>query len=88
MILIYHYNESEDRYELKRDFQVKHSIMGLLSFNLTLNCSNDLIILTLNGIHVFQYDPDFVINLINQKRLGSSSSSSSGTEQSPLSTKL
>ena len=67
VILMYFYNECENKYELRRDFSVKHSIMGLLTCNLTMNCSNDLIILTLNGVHICQYDPNYVINLINQK---------------------
>ena len=66
-ILIYCYNEFDERYELRRDIMLKHSIMGLLTCNLTLNCTNDLIILTLNGIHIWQYEPDVINNLINQK---------------------
>ena len=66
-ILMFCYNESEGKYELKRDVSFKHSVIGLLTSNLTMNCANDLVILTLNGIHIWQYEPEYVINLINTR---------------------
>lgn len=67
-LLIYIYNEYQDQYEFKREIQFKHSIMGLLTCNdFTLNCTNDLVVFTLNGISIWQYEPDIIINLINQK---------------------
>ena len=55
------------RYELKRELLFKHSILGLKASKLTGNGAFDLAVLTLNGISIWQYDPESVVELINQK---------------------
>ena len=55
------------RYELKRELLFKHSILGLKACKLTNNGAYDLAVLTLNGISIWQYDPESLIELINQK---------------------
>ena len=63
-------------YELKREIQFKHSILGLSPTLLSNNGAQDLVILTLNGVSVWQYDPDKIIELIHarldQKEVSSS----------------
>lgn len=53
-------------YELKREIVFKHSVLGLLTGLLSNNGAVDLIILTLNGISVWQYDPEKIIDLANK----------------------
>ncbi len=55
------------RYELKREYSFKHSIMGLCKAQISINGAYYLVILTLNGLSVWQYDPDRIADLINQK---------------------
>lgn len=55
------------RYELKRELLFKHAILGLQVCKLTNNGAYDLAVLTLNGVSIWQYDPDSVVELINQK---------------------
>lgn len=53
-------------YELKREITFKHSILGLQVGLISNNGALDLIILTLNGVSVWQYDPEKVIDLVNK----------------------
>lgn len=53
-------------YEFKREIVFKHSVLGLLTGLVSNNGALDLIILTLNGISVWQYDPEKVIELANK----------------------
>ena len=53
-------------YELKREIYLKNSILGLSTGLLSNNGALDLIVFTLNGISVWQYDPDKVIDLVNK----------------------
>jgi hypothetical protein len=55
------------RYELKKEIPFKHSILGLELTKLSNNGAYDIVVLTLNGISVWQYDPERLIELINQK---------------------
>ncbi len=54
-------------YEMRREIYLKHSIMGLTSSLLSNNGSKDLVILTLNGVSVWQYEPSKIIDIINKK---------------------
>lgn len=54
-------------YELRRELHLKHSVLGLASCSLTNNGALDLAILTLNGISVWQYDPEKIIEYVNRK---------------------
>jgi hypothetical protein len=54
-------------YELKREIQFKHSILGLAATLLSNNGAYDLVILTLNGISIWQYDPDKLIELLHAR---------------------
>ena len=73
-------------YELKREIQFKHSILGLAVTFLSNNGAYDLVILTLNGISVWQYDPDKLIELLHArielKEKKSSEDIASSTKQS------
>lgn len=53
-------------YEFKREIVFKHSVLGLLTGLITNNGALDLVILTLNGVSVWQYDPEKVIDLANK----------------------
>lgn len=53
-------------YELKREITFKHSVLGLLTGLISNNGALDLIILTLNGVSVWQYDPEKIIDLANK----------------------
>lgn len=53
-------------YELKREIMFKHSIIGLEIGLISNNGALDLMILSLNGISVWQYDPEKVIDLANR----------------------
>jgi hypothetical protein len=53
-------------YELKREIMFKHSIIGLEVGLISNNGALDLMILSLNGISVWQYDPEKVIELANR----------------------
>ena len=83
-------NESTSKvfigYELKREIQFKHSILGLETTLLSNNGAYDLVILTLNGISVWQYDPDKLIELLHArielKEKRSMENVSSSTKQS------
>lgn len=55
------------RYELKRELAFKHSILGLAKTCLSYNGAYDLVVLTLNGISIWQYEPDRLAEIINQK---------------------
>lgn len=54
-------------YEKKREFPFKHSVMGLCKTQLTGNGAFDLVILTLNGLSIWQYCPERLAELVNQK---------------------
>ena len=54
-------------YELRREIQFKHSILGLAATFLSNNGAYDLVILTLNGVSIWQYDPNKLIELIHAK---------------------
>lgn len=54
-------------YDLRRELHLKHSVLGLASCSLTNNGALDLAILTLNGISVWQYDPEKIIEYVNSK---------------------
>ena len=54
-------------YEFKREFTFKHSILGLNKSFLSNNIAYDLTILTLNGVSIWQYEPDKLIDLINKR---------------------
>jgi hypothetical protein len=53
-------------YELQREILFKHSILGLQKAFLSNNGPVDLAILTLNGISVWQYEPEKITELINK----------------------
>jgi hypothetical protein len=54
-------------YELKRELFFKHSILGLTACELSLNGgASDLVVATLNGVSVWRYDPDKLVDLINR----------------------
>ncbi len=54
-------------YEMRRDIYLKHSILGLTTSYLSNNGSKDLVILTLNGVSVWQYEPSKIIDIVNKK---------------------
>lgn len=54
-------------YEKKREFPFKHSVMGLCKTQLTGNGAYDLVVLTLNGISIWQYCPERLAELVNQR---------------------
>jgi len=54
-------------YEKKRELPFKHSVMGLCKTLLTNNGAYDLVILTLNGLSIWQYSPSRLAELVNQK---------------------
>ena len=54
-------------YEKKREFSFKHSVMGLANTLLTKNGAFDLVILTLNGLSIWQYCPERLTELVNQR---------------------
>lgn len=54
-------------YEKKREFPFKHSVMGLCKTQLSGNGAFDLVILTLNGLSIWQYCPERLAELVNQK---------------------
>lgn len=66
---------SEDRfsrhqkfhYEKKREIPFKHSVMGLCKTQLSGNGAYDLVILTLNGLSIWQYSPGRLAELVNQR---------------------
>lgn len=60
-------NESKIKYEIKREITFKHSVMGLSPTHLSSNAAYDLVVMTLNGISIWQYEPDRLIEFINQK---------------------
>lgn len=66
-VLIYTFNTYDQIYELRKELLQKHSIMGLCLCELSNNCAYDLAIITLNGLSLWQYDPDFILNLINKR---------------------
>ncbi len=43
--------------------------MGLCASELTNNCADDLIMLTLNGVSIWQYDPDAIVKLVETRYL-------------------
>lgn len=53
-------------YEFKREIVFKHSVLGLLTGLVTNNGALDLVILTLNGVSVWQYDPEKIIEFTNK----------------------
>jgi hypothetical protein len=54
-------------YELKREFFFKHSILGLAACDLSMNGGAlDLVVVTLNGISVWRYEPSRVCDLLNK----------------------
>ncbi|CAF0713111.1 unnamed protein product [Brachionus calyciflorus] len=53
-------------YELKRETMLKNSILGLSTGLFSNNGALDLAAFTLNGISIWQYDPDKVIDLVNK----------------------
>ena len=53
-------------YEIKREIMFKHSIIGLEIGLISNNGALDLMILSLNGVSVWQYDPEKVIELANR----------------------
>jgi hypothetical protein len=55
------------RYDFKREISFKHSIMGLCVGCLSNNSALDLVVCTLNGVSIWQYEPDRLADLINQK---------------------
>lgn len=55
------------RYDLKREQAFKHSILGLAKTHLSNNGAYDLVVLTLNGVSIWQYEPDRLAEIINQK---------------------
>lgn len=54
-------------YEKKREFSFKHSVMGLANTMLTKNGAFDLVILTLNGLCIWQYCPERLSELVNSR---------------------
>ena len=54
-------------YVIKREITFKHSILGLSTTFLTSNGALDLVVLTLNGVSIWQYDPEKLIDFINKK---------------------
>ena len=59
-------------YELKRQVAFKHALLGAVHTSLSYNGAPDLAILTLNGVSVWQYEPERVAELA-AKRLNESS---------------
>ena len=55
------------QYEFSKKILFKHSVMGLCRTNLSNNGACDLCVLTLNGISIWQYDPEKLVELINQR---------------------
>jgi hypothetical protein len=53
-------------YELKREFFFKHSILGVAACDLSMNGALDLVVVTLNGISVWRYEPNKLIDLITE----------------------
>ena len=62
-----HHQQPTFDYEMRRDIYLKHSILGLTTSSLSNNGSKDLIILTLNGVSVWQYEPNKIIDIVNKK---------------------
>jgi hypothetical protein len=54
-------------YEKRREFPFKHSVMGLCKTQLTGNGAYDLVVLTLNGLSIWQYCPQRLAELVNQR---------------------
>ena len=52
-------------YELRKELLFKHSILGLCETYLSDNVALDLVVFTLNGISVWQYDPEKLVNHLN-----------------------
>lgn len=67
--LIYCFKKSRQKfnYELKREIPFKHSILGLSTSLISNNGALDLVVLTLNGISIWQYDPEKIIEIVNRK---------------------
>jgi hypothetical protein len=53
-------------YEMKKELLFKHSIMGLCETFLSDNVALDLVVFTLNGISVWQYEPEKIIEHLNR----------------------
>ncbi|RMZ99433.1 hypothetical protein BpHYR1_034090 [Brachionus plicatilis] len=58
--------KSKKVYELKREITLKNSILGLSTSLVSNNGAIDLVVFTLNGISILQYDPDKIIDLANK----------------------
>lgn len=59
-------SKSKIFYELKREITLKNSILGLSTSLVSNNGAIDLVVFTLNGISIWQYDPDKVIDFVNK----------------------
>ena len=55
------------QYEFNRKILFKHSVMGLCQTHLSNNGACDLAVFTLNGVSIWQYEPEKLIELINQR---------------------
>lgn len=53
-------------YELKREITLKNSILGLCTSIISNNGAIDLVVFTLNGISIWQYDSDKIIDYANR----------------------
>jgi len=53
-------------YELRKELLFKHSILGLCETYLSGNVALDLVVFTLNGISVWQYNPEKLVDHMNR----------------------
>ena len=53
-------------YELKREITLKNSILGLCTTMISNNGAIDLVVFTLNGISIWQYDSEKIVDYTNR----------------------